>query len=97
VSEWTEEEFRDQLCWCLDGKASEYYALLVERNHNMAYKDLILKIKKRFGFREQHRYNLIMRTRFRRNSWRTGRIESCPWLLEPLGIYQRTTCTNKRY
>jgi hypothetical protein len=31
VSEWTEEEFSDQLCWCLDGKASEYYALLVER------------------------------------------------------------------
>jgi hypothetical protein len=47
VSEWTEEECRDQLCWCLDGKASEYYALLVERNHDMAYKDLILKIEKR--------------------------------------------------
>ena len=52
VSEWTEEECRDQLCWCLDEKASEYYALLVERNHDMAYKDLILKIEKRFGFRE---------------------------------------------
>ena len=52
VSEWTEEECRDQLCWCLDGKASEYYALLVERNHDMAYKDLILKIEKRFGFRK---------------------------------------------
>jgi hypothetical protein len=37
---------------CLDGKASEYYALLVERNHDMAYKDLILKLEKRFGFRE---------------------------------------------
>ena len=42
----------DQLCWCLDGKASEQYALLVERNHDMAYKDLIIKIDKRFGFRE---------------------------------------------
>ena len=52
MSEWTEEECRDQLCWCLDGKVSEYYALLVERNHDMAYKDLILKIEKRFGFRE---------------------------------------------
>jgi hypothetical protein len=30
VSEWTEGECRDQLCWCLDGTASEYYALLVE-------------------------------------------------------------------
>ena len=47
-----EGECRDQLCWCLDGKASEMYALLVERNHDMAYKDLIIKIEKQFGFRE---------------------------------------------
>ena len=36
----------------LDGKASEYYALLVERNQDMAYMDLIRKLEKRFGFRE---------------------------------------------
>ena len=52
VSEWMEGEYRDQLCWCLDGKDSEYYALLVERNQDMAYKNLIIKIEKRFGFRE---------------------------------------------
>jgi hypothetical protein len=52
VSEWTEGECRDQLCWCLDGKASEYYALLVERNQEMVYMDLIRKLEKRFGFRE---------------------------------------------
>ena len=33
-------------------KASEYYALLVERNQDMAYMDLIRKLEKRFGFRE---------------------------------------------
>ena len=63
VSEWTEEECRDQLCWCLDGKASEYYALLVERNQDMAYMDLIRKLEKRFGFRElqkQPRSNSII-------------------------------------
>jgi hypothetical protein len=49
VSEWTEGECRDQLCWCLDGIASEYYALLVERNQDMAYMDLIRKLEKRFG------------------------------------------------
>ena len=32
VREWTERENRDQLCWYLDGKDSEYYALVVERN-----------------------------------------------------------------
>ena len=52
VSEWTEGECRDQLYWCLDGKLSEYYALLMERNHDMAHKDLIMKIDKRFGIRE---------------------------------------------
>ena len=36
----------------LDGKASEYYALLVERNQEMVYVDLIWKLEKRFGFRE---------------------------------------------
>ena len=41
VSEWTEGECRDQLCWCLDGKASEYYALLGECNQDMAYMNLI--------------------------------------------------------
>ena len=52
VSEWTEGECRDQFCWCLDGKASEYYALFVERNQEMVYMDLIRKLEKRFGFRE---------------------------------------------
>ncbi len=52
VSEWSEGECRDQLCWCLDGKASEYYALMVERNHEMPYRDLLGKLEKRFGFRE---------------------------------------------
>ena len=51
-AEVSEGECRDQLCWCLDGKASEYYALLVERNQDMAYMDLIRKLEKRFGFRE---------------------------------------------
>ena len=33
VIEWSEAECRDQLCWCLEGKASEYYALLVDRQN----------------------------------------------------------------
>jgi hypothetical protein len=34
------------------GKANEYYVLLVERNQEMVYMDLIRKLEKRFGFRE---------------------------------------------
>ena len=79
VSEWTEGECRDQFCWCLDGKASEYYALLVERNQEMVYMDLIRKLEKRFGFRElpetaQVQFNNARQTRM--NSWRTGQIGS---------------------
>jgi hypothetical protein len=74
VSEWTEGECRDQLCWCLDGKASEYYALLVEQNHDMAYMDLIRKLEKRFGFQELPETAQVMPARLRR----TGRIRSYP-------------------
>ena len=78
VSEWTEGECRDQLCWCLDGKASEYYALLVERNQEMVYMDLIRKLEKRFGFRELPETAQVQFNNARMNSWRTGRIGSCP-------------------
>lgn len=33
----------------MEGKASEYYALIVERNRNVEYGDLV---RKRFGFKE---------------------------------------------
>lgn len=44
VSGWSAHECRDQLCWCLGGKASEYYALIVERNRNVEYWDLVWKL-----------------------------------------------------
>lgn len=46
VIAWTPEECRDQLCWCLDGKVSEFYALLVERNQDLAYPGLVRKLEK---------------------------------------------------
>ena len=52
VNEWGPQDCMDHLCWALEGKASEYYALLVERNKNMAYTDLVRKLEKRFGFKE---------------------------------------------
>jgi hypothetical protein len=36
----------------MDEKSSDYYALLVERNKDMAYKDPKIKLEKRFGLRE---------------------------------------------
>lgn len=36
----------------MEGKASEYYALIVERNRNVEYGDLVRKLEKLFGFKE---------------------------------------------
>jgi hypothetical protein len=60
VSEWTEGECRDQLCWCLDGKASEYYALLVERNQEMVYMDLLFHLPSRITPKGGSKYGLII-------------------------------------
>ncbi len=52
MSGWDAQECKDQLCFCLEGKASEYYALVAERNNEVDYTDLVQKLEKRFGFRE---------------------------------------------
>ncbi|VDI54997.1 Hypothetical predicted protein [Mytilus galloprovincialis] len=51
VCEWGPQECKDQLCWCLEGKASEYYALITERDKEVSYRELVEKLHKRFGFK----------------------------------------------
>ena len=51
VCEWGPQECKDQLCWCLEGKASEYYALITERDREVSYRELVEKLHKRFGFK----------------------------------------------
>lgn len=68
----------DQLCLALEGKASEDYALLVERNHNMADVDLVRKLEKRFGFMElpeTAQVQFTMTDKPQRNPSRTGQTE----------------------
>lgn len=52
VYEWSPQECKDQICWCLEGKASEYYAMLTDRNKHMSFTDMIEKFEKRFGYKE---------------------------------------------
>ena len=49
---WTPLESRDNLCFCLQGKASEYFTLLIEREGHMQYLDIMQRLEKRFGFTE---------------------------------------------
>jgi hypothetical protein len=48
---WTEAECMDGLCWCLTGKAAEYYALLCERQA-LSFSSLFRKLEARFGDQE---------------------------------------------
>lgn len=50
VSLWTTTERKDQLCWCLQGKASEFYTTIVSRDYDIDYFELIRKLEKRFNF-----------------------------------------------
>ncbi len=49
---WGPVERREHLCWCLNGKASEFYTLVLDVEHDLPYRDLITKMERRFGFRE---------------------------------------------
>ena len=50
-AKWNETEKKDQFCWCLDGKASEFYALIEEKK-NHTFKELMEKFERRFGTQE---------------------------------------------
>ena len=47
--DWNSRQRQTQLCWCLDGKASEYYASLLEREPSLGYSGIIHKLQTRFG------------------------------------------------
>ncbi|VDI42212.1 Hypothetical predicted protein [Mytilus galloprovincialis] len=49
---WTTTERKDQLCWCLHGKAGDYYANLIDRDQGVDYFDVIHKLEKRFNFQD---------------------------------------------
>jgi hypothetical protein len=45
---WSIEEQKDQLCFCLKDKASEFYAICIERNPTISFGDLVRKFRKRY-------------------------------------------------
>ena len=49
ASKWTEAECLDALCWCLVSKASDFYALSVERNDDMTFFELMGRLEKRLA------------------------------------------------
>lgn len=49
VSQWTTTGRKDQLCWCLQGKASELYTTTVSRDYDIDYFELNRKLEKRYN------------------------------------------------
>ena len=52
VDEWSEADKVRNLCFCLKDKASEYYALCLERDEDISFTSLVKKFEKRFDRRE---------------------------------------------
>lgn len=42
----------ENLCWILEGKASEYFTVQLERNPGIEFFDIMSKMERRFGFKE---------------------------------------------
>lgn len=50
ASNWTIDECRHQLYWCWEGKTSEFYAMLADRQQYQDYMGLVRKFEKHFGY-----------------------------------------------
>ena len=47
--QWTPAQWREYLCWCLEGKASEFYTATLKRHADIEMRDLMGKMERRFG------------------------------------------------
>ncbi|CAG2234676.1 unnamed protein product [Mytilus edulis] len=41
---WTDKQKREQLCWCLEDKASDFYTVLLESNKDIAFSAVVTKM-----------------------------------------------------
>ena len=51
-SQWDVNQRKNYLCWALDGEASKYMAMLLEREHYITFHVLVQRLEKRFTKRE---------------------------------------------
>ncbi len=49
---WSTKERKNNLCWSFEGKASEYYSRLVERDPQIDYFEILRKMERRFDIRD---------------------------------------------
>ena len=49
---WNDNEMSDNLCWCLEGKASDFYMMYADNKKTTPFKYWVSKFERRFGFIE---------------------------------------------
>ncbi len=49
---WSSQERKTNLCWCLEDKAGEYFARLVQREPEIDYFDILARMESRFDMKE---------------------------------------------
>ena len=49
---WDAKERKNHLCYSLDGKASDFYASITEKEPDLEYFDLVSKLERIFDFQE---------------------------------------------
>ena len=52
MKNWIPAEAKDYLCFALEGKASEYFATIINREAAVGYAEIMQKLDKRFGQKE---------------------------------------------
>jgi len=50
--DWSEGDCLNSLCWALTGKATDFFALLVEQNVQYTFRSLMQRLEKRVGTKE---------------------------------------------
>ncbi|KAH3841277.1 hypothetical protein DPMN_114736 [Dreissena polymorpha] len=76
---WAAQDCKDNLCWCLTGKAGDFFANLVEKYDNMEYFDILKRFEKQLGIKIYLKRLQLPSTLLDRRGRRTlmiGQIES---------------------
>ena len=50
MCQWTPDEIRDNLFWCLGGNACNFYINAVAIHRNISFDDVVTKLERRFNF-----------------------------------------------
>ena len=50
--QWSAQERKRNLCWCLEGAASEFFANLLRREPNVPFREIMERLERRFDIRD---------------------------------------------